>query len=61
MDGTPYFITLSIRMNDSPKAYAAAIPVFQKIQQIPKAMIVDVKAFTAFHDDWIYKHSVMYN
>ena len=47
MDGTPYSISLSIRMSNSPKVYAAAIPVFQKLQ----AMIVDVKAFEAFYDD----------
>ena len=34
-------------MSNSPKVYAAAIPVFQKLQ----AMIVDVKAFEAFYDD----------
>ena len=47
MGGTPY----SILIDDAecfPQAYAAAIPIFHKLQQIPKAMIVDIGVFTAF-------------
>ena len=53
MDGTPY----SILIDDAvcfPQAYAAAIPVFQKLQQLPRAIIVDIGGFTAFLMKYIH-------
>ena len=46
MDGTPYSILIT-EAECFPQAYAAAIPVFQKLQQLPRAIIVDIGGFTA--------------
>lgn len=46
MDGTPYSILIT-EAECFPQAYAAAIPVFQKLRQMPKAVIVDIGGFTA--------------
>lgn len=46
LDGKPYFIFIS-KAVCFPQAYAAAIPAYQKIQQYPKATIVDIGGFTA--------------
>ncbi len=46
IDGTPYSILIT-EAECFPQAYAAAIPVFQKLQQLPRAIIVDIGGFTA--------------
>ena len=46
MDGKPYSIFIS-KAVCFPQAYAAAIPVFQKLRQYPKATIIDIGGFTA--------------
>lgn len=42
--------TFSVHITEAecfPQAYAAAMPVFQKLRQMPKAVIVDIGGFTA--------------
>lgn len=46
IDGTPYSIHITGTVC-FPQAYAAAMPVFQKLRQLPKAIIVDIGGFTA--------------
>lgn len=46
MDGVPYSIHITGAVC-FPQAYAAAMPVFQKIQPLPKAVILDLGGFTA--------------
>ena len=53
MDGVPYSILIT-EAECFPQAYAAAMPVFQKLQQLPKAIIVDIGGFTAFLMKYIH-------
>lgn len=53
MDGTPYSILIT-NAESFPQAYAAAMPVFQKLQQLPKAIIVDIGGFTLFLMKYIH-------
>ena len=46
MDGVPYSIFISKAMC-FPQAYAAAIPVYQRICKYPRVMVVDIGGFTA--------------
>lgn len=46
MDDIPYSVLITEAVC-FPQAYAAAIPVYQKLQQLPKAVIVDIGGFTA--------------
>ena len=46
MDGTPYSILITEAVC-FPQAYAATIPVYPKLQQLPKAVIVDIGGITA--------------
>ena len=53
MDGVPYSILIT-EAECFPQAYAAAMPVFQKLQQLPKAIIVDIGGFTTFLMKYIH-------
>ena len=46
MDEKPYSIFIS-KAVCFPQAYAAAIPVFQKLRQYPKTTVIDIGGFTA--------------
>ena len=46
LDGQSYFIFIS-KAKCFPQAYAAAIPLYQKIRQYPKTTIIDIGGFTA--------------
>ena len=46
IDGEPFSILIT-GAACCPQAYAAAIPVYAKLQQLPKAVIVDIGGFTA--------------
>ncbi len=53
LDEEPFFVHIT-EAECFPQAYAAAIPVFQKLRQMPKAVIVDIGGFTAFLMKYIY-------
>lgn len=53
MDGTPYSI-LIVEAVCFPQAYAATVPVYPKLQQLPKAVIVDIGGITAFLMKYIH-------
>ena len=46
IDGEPFTILITEAIS-FPQAYAAAIPIYSKFQQLPKAVIVDIGGFTA--------------
>ena len=46
MDGTPYSVLITEAVC-FPQAYAATVPVYPKLQQYPKAVIVDIGGITA--------------
>ena len=53
MDGNPYSIFIS-KAVCFPQAYAAAIPVFQKLRQYSKTTIIDIGGFTTFLMKYIH-------
>ena len=46
MDGTPYSVLITETVC-FPQAYAATLPMYPKLQQLPKAVIVDIGGITA--------------
>ena len=52
-DGIPYAIYISKALC-FPQAYAAIMPIYQRIRQYPKAAVLDIGGFTAFLMKYIH-------
>lgn len=53
LDGTPYSVFIS-KAVCFPQAYAAVMPIYQRIRQYPKVAVLDIGGFTA--DYLLIKH-----
>lgn len=53
LDGTPYSIYISKALC-FPQAYAAVMPIYQRIRQYPEVAVLDIGGFTTFLMKYIH-------